>query len=130
MRKVKFLLKILMALFYILAGARHFWNPAFYLRIMPPYLPAPEVLNYVSGAAEIVLGVLLLVPRWSRLAAWGLIALLIAVLPANLNMALHPDHFADVPRAFLYLRLPLQLVLILWAYWYTHPDELRQYRRF
>ena len=130
MSKLKFALKILMAAFYIFAGVKHFRDPAFYLRMMPPYLPAPEVLNYVSGAAEILLGALLLVPAWSRWAALGLIALLIAVFPANLQMALHPEQFAEFPRWGLYLRLPMQLVLILWAYWYTRPNDLRQYRRF
>jgi uncharacterized membrane protein len=120
-KTLKTALKFLMAAFYILAGVNHFRNPAFYLRMMPPYLPAHELLNYVSGAAEILLGAMLLIPRWTRLAGWGLIALLIAVFPANLHMALNAEQFADVPRWFLYLRLPLQLVLILWAYWHTRP---------
>ncbi len=130
MAKIKFALKILMAVFYIFAGVNHFRNPAFYLRMMPPYLPAHEWLNYISGAAEILLGVLLLVPRSTRWAAWGVIALLIAVFPANLHMALHPEQFADVPRIALYLRLPVQLLLILWAYWYTRQEDKRYYRRF
>ena len=130
MAKVKFLLKILMAAFYLLAGINHFRNPAFYLRMMPPYLPAHEALNYVSGGAEILLGLLLLVPRWTRRAAWGVIALLIAVFPANLHMALHPEQFADIRPLFLYLRLPAQLLLILWAYWYTRQEDTRIYRRF
>ena len=130
MAKVKFLLKILMAAFYLLAGINHYRNPAFYLRMMPPYLPAHEALNYVSGGAEILLGLLLLVPRWTRRAAWGVIALLIAVFPANLHMALHPEQFADIRPLFLYLRLPAQLLLILWAYWYTRQEDTRIYRRF
>lgn len=130
MAKVKFLLKILMAAFYLLAGINHFRNPAFYLRMMPPYLPAHELLNQLSGGAEILLGLLLLVPRWTRRAAWGVVALLIAVFPANLHMALHPEQFADIRPLFLYLRLPAQLLLILWAYWYTRQEDTRIYRRF
>jgi uncharacterized membrane protein len=125
MQKVKLVLKILMAAFYIYAGVRHFRYPAFYLRMMPPYLPAHEWLNYISGAAEIILGLLLLVPRWSRWAAWGVIALLVAVFPANMQMALHPEQFTEFRPVFLYLRLPLQLVLIAWAYWHTRPDDKR-----
>jgi uncharacterized membrane protein len=89
------------------------------VRIMPPYLPWHLALVYGSGIAEIVLGAMLLVPRWSRLAAWGLVALLVAVFPANVHMAMNPEAFPDVAPRLLYLRLPLQGVLILWAWWYT-----------
>ena len=81
--------RLALGLLYIAAGANHFWHTAFYVSIMPPYLPWHLLLVLISGAAEIGLGALVLVPRWSRLAAWGLIALLIAVFPANLHMALH-----------------------------------------
>ena len=75
----------------------------------------------ISGIAEIVLGILLVVPRFSRMAAWGLIALLIAVSPANIHMALHPDLFPEFRPVALLIRLPLQLVLIAWAFVYTRP---------
>ena len=94
---------------------------------MPPYLPWHEALIYVSGLAEIGLGGLLLFERWSRLAAWGLIALLIAIFPANVHMAMHPEQYAWASPLVLWLRLPLQGFLILWAYWYTgsEPRESR-----
>lgn len=101
---------------FILAGANHFWQPAFYVRIMPPYLPAPLPLVYVSGACEMGLGALLLAPPFTKLAAWGLIALLVAVFPANLHMALHASSY-PYPPALLWWRLPLQGGLIAWAYW-------------
>ena len=69
-----------------------------------------------------MLGLLLLVPRFTRLAAWGLILLLIAVFPANLNMARNPALFPEIPPIAAWVRLPLQLVLIAWAYWYTRAD--------
>ncbi len=107
---------------FIAAGTNHFLNTAFYLSIMPPYLPWHEALVYVSGLAEIGLGGLLLFERWSPLAAWGLIALLIAVFPANVHMSLNPDVYPWASPLMLWLRLPLQGLLIGWAYWYTDPE--------
>ncbi len=89
MSKLKLLLKWVLGLLFAVAGVNHFWRPDFYLGIMPPYLPWHLELVYASGLFEIVLGILLLVPKTSSLAAWGLIALLIAVFPANLHMALN-----------------------------------------
>lgn len=110
-----------MGLLFVAAGLNHFYNPEFYLKIMPPYLPWHYALVLVSGAAEALLGGALIVSRTSRYAAWGLILLLIAVFPANIYMAMHPELFPDLPTAGLYLRLPIQVLLILWAYWYTLP---------
>jgi len=86
---------------------------------MPPYLPAHLFLIYLSGVFETALGIMLLIPKCTRLAAFGIIALLIAVFPANIYMAQHTDLFPEFSRAALYLRLPLQIVLIVWAAWYT-----------
>ncbi|MGI9107824.1 MAG: DoxX family protein [Pyrinomonadaceae bacterium] len=121
MRTIKLILWYLLGAFFTLAGLYHFINPAFYLKIMPPYLPWHLFLVYLSGFFEIVLGVLVLVPKYTRVAAWGLIALLIAVSPANLHMALNPEIYPDLPPLGLWLRLPLQAVFIAWAYWYTRP---------
>ncbi len=116
--------RYIFGLAFVWAGVNHFVNPDFYVRIMPPYLPAHLALVYLSGIAEAVLGAMLLVPRWSRVAAWGLVALLVAVFPANVHMATHPEDFASVASAgLLWLRLPLQAVLILWAWWYTRPSS-------
>ena len=110
---------------FIAAGANHFLNTPFYVSIMPPYLPWHLALVYLSGVAEMGLGALLLFEQWSVLAGWGLIALLIAVFPANIHMALHPDLYTWASPMNLCLRLPLQGVLIAWAYWYTRPDRKR-----
>jgi uncharacterized membrane protein len=115
---LKTILLVVMALFYIAAGINHFVNPRFYLKIMPPYLPWHEALNIISGAAEVILGVLLLVPATRVWAAWGIIALLIAIFPANVNVYFHQD-LIPAPSWVHLLRLPLQGVLILWAWWYT-----------
>lgn len=122
MRKLKLTLKVLFAILLVAAGANHFFNTPFYLRIMPPYLPRPLLLVYLSGLAEIFLGVLLLVPGFTRVAAWGVMALLVAVFPANLHMAFNRGLYPEYGEAALWARLPLQLLLIAWAYWYTGSD--------
>jgi len=106
---------------FILAGLNHFRNPDFYINIMPPYLPWHAALVAISGAAEIALAVMLLFRRWTVLAGWGLIALLIAIFPANLQMSLNPQLYPSISPVALWLRLPLQGLLIAWAYWYTRP---------
>ena len=119
MQSFRTAMKWLLGLLFAAAGVMHFASPEPYVAIVPPYLPWPLALVYLSGAAEVALGVLLLVPRFQNLAAWGLIALLIAVFPANLHMALNPEHFPTIPPVALWVRLPLQAVLIAWAYWFT-----------
>ena len=116
---IKLVLKWLLAIAFIFAGANHFFNPQFYLRIMPAYLPYHLFLVYLSGVFEMAFGILLLIPRFSRLAAWGIIALLIAVFPANIYMAMNTELFPEFNPLLIWLRLPLQLVIIAWAYWFT-----------
>jgi uncharacterized membrane protein len=120
---LKTVLLYVMALIYIAAGINHFWHPRFYLRLMPPYLPAPQLLNHLSGTMEIVLGVLLLVKTTRLLAAWGIAAMLLVFMVVHVYMlqqALHqPGYFMSVRAAWL--RLLLQPVLIAWALWYTRP---------
>ena len=91
MQRIKLILKYLLAAFFVLAGLNHFIKPDFYLKIMPPYLPWHLLLVYLSGVVEIVLGLLLLLPKFTRAAAWGLIALLVAVFPANIHMAFNQE---------------------------------------
>lgn len=119
MKLFKLIVRVLFAAFFIVAGVTHFTNRDFFTSIVPPYLPWPVMLVYVSGVAEIVLGVMLLVPAISRIAAWGLIALLIAVFPANIHMAMNPQLYPDTPLSALLIRLPLQGVMIALAYWFT-----------
>ena len=108
---------VTLALFFIAAGVNHFVRPEFYLPIMPAWLPAPMALIYVSGIFEIVGGVAVLVPRLRHAAGWGLIALLIAVFPANIEMALNADAFADhFPVWLIWLRLPMQGLFVWWVY--------------
>ena len=108
-----------MATIYVIAGIFHFLKPRAYLKIMPPYIPAPLAMVYLSGLAEIVLGVALLIPALQTYAAWGIILLLIAVMPANIYMYQQGSRVFKISGRGLFWRLPLQVALMLWAYWYT-----------
>ena len=119
MKILKLILKYLFGAAFVLAGINHFYKPEFYLRMMPPILPAPLFLIYLSGIFEIALGLMLLIPRYSRLAAWGLIALLVAVYPANIYMAMHTELFPEFSPTAQYIRLPLQFIMLALAYWFT-----------
>ena len=114
-----------MGLFYVGAGANHFVHQEFYIPVMPPYIPEPKAMIAISGVAEILGGIGVLVPdgfvfpRTRTAAAWGLVALLICVSPVHINMCLHPEQHAAIPVWALWLRLALQLPLIGWAWSYT-----------
>jgi uncharacterized membrane protein len=114
-------LKLVLAAFMTFAGVMHFVSPKGFERIVPKWLPAPRAIVYVSGFFEVLGGVGLLVPFAQQWAAWGLVALFVAVFPANVNMAIHriPLGRTQMPVWALWLRLPLQAVLIAWAYLFT-----------
>jgi len=117
----------LMGAFYLFAGLNHFLSPDFYIQIMPPYLPAHRELVELSGVAEFALGLVALVlalhvPRIRRWTAWGVIALLIAVFPANVHVALHDLPIGGAGEGlgiWNWVRLPIQALLIGWAWIYT-----------
>jgi uncharacterized membrane protein len=107
----------LLAAFFIQAGVNHFVMPRPYQRIVPPRLKGrARVLVQVSGVAEVAGGVGVLLPWTRRLSGLGLIALLAAVFPANVYMAREPGRFRRIPRWALYARLPLQPLMMLWAW--------------
>ena len=118
--------QVLMGTLYAVAGTLHFVYPRMYMAIMPDYLPAHRDLVFLSGAAELAGGIGVLVPRTRRAAAWGLVLLLVAVMPANVWMVQHPDRYPGVPVWAMWLRLPLQLPLISWAWRYTRKDSVRE----
>lgn len=114
---------------YVIAGVMHFVAPKTFARAVPPGFPRPRALVYLSGLAEIGLGLGVAIRRTQRVSAWGLVALLVAVFPANVYMATDefvtedvPDRFAGIARVAAWARLPFQGVLVLWAWWYTAPD--------
>lgn len=114
-------LKWVLGLAMIGVGVLHFVSPKGFERIVPKSLPAPRLLVYVSGVAEVAGGLGLLIPVTQVWAAWGLIALYVAVFPANINMAVNdlPLGHQKMPKWALYARLPLQFVLIGWAWLFT-----------
>lgn len=119
------LLKWPMALLFATSGVAHFAVTDTFMKIMPPWLPEPRALVWISGAAEIVLAVLLLDPALEREAAWGLVALLVAVFPANIQMWLDAgtpaSQFPTVTPFAAAVRLPFQALLVWWAYVLTRP---------
>ncbi len=123
MYKYKEILRVILAVSIAFVGIIHFVIPAPFVKIVPPQLPYPLELVYISGFFEILGGIGLLVPQVSRAAAWGLVALFIAVYPANINMAVNHIKLDNIPNTnwFHAIRLPLQFVLIAWALWYTKP---------
>jgi uncharacterized membrane protein len=111
------------AIFFTSAGVLHFLKPAMYMKIMPPYIPWHAAMVAISGAAEIAGGLGLLVPSLRRAAALGLVALLVAVFPANVYMATNPVEAgaASFSQAALWGRLLLQPVFIWWVLWCSKP---------
>lgn len=117
--KTQRVLLVMAAVFYIIAGVFHFVETGSYLKIMPPWIPSHLAMVYLSGAAEVAGGIGLLIPGLRRAAAWGLVALLIAVFPANIYMAMNNVQVTanPIPGVLLWARLPLQAVLIWWVLW-------------
>jgi uncharacterized membrane protein len=115
MKWMLLMLRWLAAIFFVVAGAFHFLKPELYLQIMPPYFPAPALLVAISGGAEIAGGLGLLISPLRPAAGWGLIALLVAVFPANIYMLQHPEQFQIAPW-ILWARLPFQGVFMLWVW--------------
>ena len=107
---------------FIGVGSLHFLKPEFFFRIMPPWIPWHAAAVYVSGVFEFLGGIGVLVPQTRRLAGLGILALLLAVFPANIHMALNASDYADIsPPIGLWLRLPMQPLLMLWVWWATRP---------
>ncbi len=115
--------RVIFGVGFVVAGVLHFVKTPMYVSIMPPYLPHPAGLVLASGAAEIAGGLGILVERTRRAAAWGLVALLVAVFPANVTMIQEHGRFPGIPLWVLWLRLPLQIPLIWLALRYTRKME-------
>jgi uncharacterized membrane protein len=113
--------RVLLAILFLCSGSLHFLVPQLYLKIIPPSLPSPLILVYFSGACEICGGAGLLVPATRPIAAWSLIVLLIAILPANIYMASAHLHFPGIMGQSWaqWVRIPLQLPIIYWVWIYT-----------
>jgi len=118
---VKLIIIYLMGISYMLVGTTHFLYPSFFLKIMPPYFPIRLELVYLSGIFECVLGFFLFFPKTRKLASWGLIALLIAVFPANINLAQSEEaqQALEISSIMAVVRLPFQFLFIGIAFWFT-----------
>lgn len=117
---IRSILLYILALFFILAGINHFLSPEIYLSIVPPYLPLKSTINYLSGAAEILGGILLLFPKTRTHGSTLIIMLLILFIPAHIYMIqIAPFHLGEivVTPLIAWLRLPIQVLLICWTYW-------------
>ena len=110
----------LLALLFIVFGIYHFVNPKLYLKVIPPYLPYPELLNYVSGLFEVVFGILLLHSYTRKYAAIGIIMMLLAFLMTHFYMLNNQKASMKLPKWFLIVRIPLQFGLIYWVLQYMH----------
>jgi uncharacterized membrane protein len=108
--------RLLLGVFFLAAGSLHFLKPRPYVAIVPDALPRKLEIVYVSGVAEIAGGACVLPERTRRAAGWWLIATLIAIFPANVNMAVNADRFRAIPAALLWARLPVQGLLIAWVW--------------
>jgi uncharacterized membrane protein len=102
--------------FWLVAGTLHFARPRMYVAIMPAALPAKRELVYASGVAELAGGAAVLHRRTRAAGGWWLVATLLGIFPANVNMALNAERFRRIPEPLLWLRLPVQALLIAWAW--------------
>jgi uncharacterized membrane protein len=112
--------RYIIAALFMLTGLLHFIRPQVFVNIMPDYIPYHLAMVYISGIAEILGGIGVLVSQTQNLAGWGLVLLLIAVFPANINMTVDAIQEQGVKSWWTIatlLRLPLQFVLIYWVYW-------------
>ena len=115
---------------YLAAGINHFLNAASYINIIPAYIPYPVVANILSGLLEILLALLLILPKMRHYAAWGIILLLVAFLPVHIDMLINaPVQLGSITVTPLlaWLRIVIQPLLILWAWWYTKPYTAQKF---
>lgn len=117
------LARVAVGLLFLTSGILHFLRPEPFVAIMPPWLPSPQLLVYISGFFEILGAIALQIPALRAIVGWGLIALLLAVLPANIFMLTNHPYIGNlaVPMWILWLRLPLQFALICLVWWCSRP---------
>ena len=117
--RLRTLARTLLSGFFLITGTLHFYTVDFLMRMMPPYIPYPLLVIYVSGVAELGLAIALLFPSCRLISRYVSIALLLAVFPANIHMAQHPELFPEISTAITIARLPFQLAFIAWAWFAT-----------
>lgn len=117
---------LVIALFFMIGGIAHFVVADFFMMAMPDYLGYHKEIVIISGVFEILGAIGILVPQTRLLAGYCLIALIVAVYPANINMALHPEKYKDISELFLYIRLPFQFLFIWFVWWAIAPERLQK----
>lgn len=117
---------LIIALFFLIGGIAHFFFTDFFVMAMPDYLGYHKELVLISGIFELLGAIGILIPKTRFLAGCGLIALIVAVYPANINMALHPERYPDIPAMFLYIRLPLQFLFVWFVWWAIHLGKRKK----
>ena len=117
---------LVVAVFFLIGGIAHFVITDSFIKAMPDYLSYHKELVIISGVFELLGAIGILIPRTRVLAAYGLIALVIMVYPANINMALHPERYNEISPLLLYSRLPLQFVFIWFIWWAISPERLQK----
>ena len=117
---------LIIALFFLAGGIAHFVYTDFFILAMPEYISHHEELVIISGVFEILGAVGILIPQTRLWAGYGLIALIIAVFPANINMALHPENHENLSELLLYIRLPFQFLFIWFVWWTMTPERLQK----
>ncbi len=115
---------LIIATFFMAGGIAHFVAMDFFVQAMPAYLGYHVELVIISGIFEILGAIGILIPRTRLLAGYGLLALIVAVYPANINMALHPENHPDIPTLFLYIRLPIQFLFFGFVWWAIKPERV------
>ena len=108
----------LIGVLFVLAGANHFRKPKIYERIIPSYIPAKATMVMLSGLAEMILGFMILNPDTQKIAAWGIIVMLIVFIPVHIYMLQNEEAAMKLPKWLLMLRIPIQFALMFWAYQY------------
>lgn len=124
----RIVLKYLLVAFFVLGGINHFLRPDFYLNIMPQWIPAHSFLVALSGATEIVAGVMLAIPRTSRWGAWFIIAHLVVFFAVHIDMIVNAERYPDMSAAALWVRLVMQFVFIGWAWLFTRETGIARGR--
>ena len=114
---------IVVALFFLAGGTAHFAVIDFFVQAMPDYLPWHRELVIISGVFELLGAIGILLPQTRLFAAYGLLALVVAVYPANIYMAMHPERYPDIPELFLYIRLPFQFLFLWFIWWAVKPER-------
>ena len=122
-QKLRYAGLVIVFIWFGFGGISHFTSTPFFLRIVPPYVPYPLAVVYVSGVFEILGAIGIWIPRWRKWAGNALFALTIAVTPANVYMSMHPQLFPNISETALTIRLFVQVLLLACIWWSTRPPS-------